>query len=71
MALEGLLTWLVQHRQTSFELAIDAQGRWRARGRWPGPDPGLEAEGRSAADALAKIVLDVIAREGPPQPTSR
>lgn len=65
VTLEALLNWLVQQRQTSFELTIDAQGRWHAVGRWPGPDRLLEAEGQSPADAIAKIVLDVMAREGP------
>jgi len=59
--LESLLSWLVQRRQTEFDLSMDPAGRWHAIGRWPGPDRLLEAEGQSAADALAKIVLDVIA----------
>lgn len=71
ISLESLLSWLVQRRQTHFELTIDAQGRWHAVGHWPGPDRALEADGQSAADAVAKIVLDVIAREGLAHPTSR
>lgn len=63
--LESLLGWLVQRRQTEFELSMDGAGRWHAVGRWPGPDRLLEAEGQSAADALAKIVLDVMAQGDP------
>ena len=59
--LESLLGWLVQRRQTGFDFSIDSAGRWHAIGRWPGPDRQLEADGQSAADALAKIVLDVMA----------
>lgn len=68
--LESLLSWLVQRRQTDFEFTIAADGSWHAIGRWPGPDRALEADGQSAADALAKIVLDVVAREGLPHSTS-
>lgn len=63
--LESLLGWLIQRRQTEFDLRMDPTGRWHAVGRWPGPDRSLEAEGQSAADALAKIVLDVVARGDP------
>jgi hypothetical protein len=70
-SLENMLGWLVQHRQVAFEVSIDAAGRWHAVGSWPGPDRSLEADGQSAADAVAKIVLDVIARESAPHPTSR
>ncbi len=69
--LESLLRFLVQHRQTGFELSLLPDGRWRAIGRWPGPDAALAAEGQGPDDAVAKIVLDVIAREGPPQSSSR
>jgi len=62
---ESLLGWLVQRRQTEFDLRMDPAGRWHAAGRWPGPERVLEAEGQSAADALAKIVLDVVARGDP------
>ena len=64
ISLESLIVWLVQRRQTAFDLSIDAAGRWHATGRWPGPERSLEADGQTAADALAKIVLDVIARGG-------
>lgn len=69
--LESMLHWLVQHRQVGFELTIDPDGRWHAAGRWAGPDRALEADGQSPADAVAKIVLDVIAREGLPHSTAR
>ena len=64
--LESLIAWLVQRRQRGIELTALEDGTWRAVGRWPGPERELEAGGQSPADALAKIVLEVSAQEGPP-----
>ncbi len=69
--LETLLHFLVQRRQTRFELSIGSDGRWHAVAGWPGPDRALEADGLSPDDAVAKIVLEVMSRERPPQSSSR
>ncbi|MEX2046707.1 MAG: hypothetical protein WEE03_06045 [Chloroflexota bacterium] len=66
--LESLVAWLVQRRQRGVELTILEDGTWRAVGRWPGPERELEAQGQSPADALAKVVLEVAARERLPAP---
>lgn len=59
---EALLSWLVQHRIREVAVEIGPDGAWAATARWPGPDADLRATGQSAADALAKIVLEIAAR---------
>lgn len=67
--LESLINWLVQHRVRELAVSIRDDASWTAVARWPGPDRALEAVGRTAADAVAKIVLEVAAGE-PPQSRS-
>ena len=65
--LEGLINWLVQRRIRELEVAIKQDASWSAVARWPGADRALEAVGRTPADAVAKIVLEVAAAEPPPR----
>ncbi len=68
--LEGLINWLVQRRIRELEVAIKQDASWSAVARWPGADRALEAVGRTPADAVAKIVLEVAAAEPPPRPSA-
>lgn len=61
--LEALVSWLVQRRIRGIAVEIRDDGSWSAAARWPGPDRELVAAGQSAADAVAKIVLEVAANE--------
>lgn len=61
--LETLISWLVQRRVREVVATIASDGSWSAAARWPGPDRELVAVGQSAADAVAKIVLEVAALE--------
>lgn len=61
--LETMIAWLVQQRIRRVGVEVGSDGAWRAEAAWPGPDPALEATGQSAADAVAKIVLEVASRE--------
>lgn len=61
--LEALVSWLVQRRVRGVTFDVRDDGSWSATARWPGPDRELAATGQSAADALAKIVLEVAANE--------
>lgn len=61
--LESLVSWLVQRRVREVAYSLREDGSWHAVIRWPGPERELAADGQSAADALAKIVLEVASRE--------
>ncbi len=65
--LETLINWLVQRRVREVVTSIAGDGSWSALARWPGPDRELSASGQSAADAVAKIVLEVASIEPSPR----